>query len=178
MPLQYARLMSDYNRWMNQRIFAAASQLSHAELIKDRQAFFPSILHTLSHIAVGDTLWLKRFATHPSSSWLRAQTNALPQPEALTALLFDELSSLQHYREQLDQIISDWVVQIDPKVLDDGLSYHTMAGKPFRKLFGLLLSHFFNHQTHHRGQVSTLLFQAGVDIGLTDLLGVIPECES
>jgi uncharacterized damage-inducible protein DinB len=35
--------------------------------------------------------------------------------------------------------------------------------------------HLFNHQTHHRGQASTLLSQAGVDIGETDLLALIAD---
>ena len=48
----------------------------------------------------------------------------------------------------------------------------------FKRSLGLLLVHFFNHQTHHRGQVSTLLFQNGIDPGITDLLQVTPEQES
>jgi uncharacterized damage-inducible protein DinB len=34
----------------------------------------------------------------------------------------------------------------------------------------IALTHFFNHQAHHRGQVTTLLMQAGVDPGVTDLI--------
>ena len=52
-----------------------------------------------------------------------------------------------------------------------------MVGDKMSKELGALMVHFFNHQTHHRGQVSTLLFQAGVDIGVTDLLAVIPNTE-
>jgi uncharacterized damage-inducible protein DinB len=67
------------------------------------------------------------------------------------------------------------VAEIRPEHLSVALAYASMAGAPFSKNFGFLLQHFFNHQTHHRGQVSTLLHQAGVDVGVTDLLALIPE---
>jgi uncharacterized damage-inducible protein DinB len=35
------------------------------------------------------------------------------------------------------------------------------------------VSHFFNHQTHHRGQVTTLLLQLGRDPGTTDLVDLL-----
>ena len=44
-----------------------------------------------------------------------------------------------------------------------------------RRKFSSLVLHFFNHQTHHRGQATTLLFQAGQDVGVTDLLMLIPN---
>jgi uncharacterized damage-inducible protein DinB len=50
-----------------------------------------------------------------------------------------------------------------------------MAGMKQCKALGPLLTHFFNHQTHHRGQASTLLHQFGVDVGVTDLLALIPD---
>ncbi len=43
-----------------------------------------------------------------------------------------------------------------------------------RNFFSLVM-HFFNHQAHHRGQVTTLLSQTGIDIGVTDLLALIPD---
>lgn len=178
MSLQHFQLMSEYNRWMNQRLFAAAGSLEREQLTQDRGAFFPSILHTLNHIAVGDTLWLKRFATHPDFGYLHEQSSTLASPKSLDELLFTELDDLRAYREQLDQIIAKWVASIAPESLRLPLAYRNMAGLPFCKNTGLLISHFFNHQTHHRGQLSTLLFQAGVDIGLTDLLGVIPDSEN
>ncbi|RYF36786.1 MAG: damage-inducible protein DinB, partial [Comamonadaceae bacterium] len=58
--------------------------------------------------------------------------------------------------------------------LASDLTYTSTAGVTSCRSFGALVQHFFNHQTHHRGQVSTLLFQSGVDVGMTDLLAVIP----
>jgi uncharacterized damage-inducible protein DinB len=87
-------------------------------------------------------------------------------------------SSLEHlrtYRQALDEVIFRWSSALTPDHLASALSYRNLAGQASSKSFSHLIQHFFNHQTHHRGQVSTLLFQAGVDVGVTDLLAVIPN---
>ena len=33
----------------------------------------------------------------------------------------------------------------------------------------LTMTHFFNHQTHHRGQITDLISRLGYDFGVTDL---------
>ncbi|HJV76286.1 MAG TPA: DinB family protein [Noviherbaspirillum sp.] len=75
----------------------------------------------------------------------------------------------------MDDVIVLWSQSLTPEQLASTLTYRNMAGQASSKAFGALVLHFFNHQTHHRGQVSTLLFQAGVDVGVTDLLAVIPN---
>ncbi|WP_260618843.1 DinB family protein [Pseudoxanthomonas mexicana] len=52
---------------------------------------------------------------------------------------------------------------------------HQLEGATFTRSVEGLLTHLFNHQTHHRGQVTTLLSQAGVDVGVTDLLALLPD---
>ncbi|MGE1155454.1 DinB family protein [Pseudomonas kitaguniensis] len=125
--IEQIRLMAEYNQWMNRKVYAAASTLTDAALAADRQAFFGSILGTLNHLALGDTVWLKRFAEHPAGFDALAALGAVATPRDLKALAFADIREL----------------------------------------------HFFNHQTHHRGQVTTLLTQAGVDVGDTDLLALI-----
>ena len=167
--------MAQYNRWMNQRLYEAALRLPEAEIAKDRGAFFGSLLATLNHIAVGDTIWLKRFAGHPGAGMLRAGLADFSLPGSLRETLAPTLKELQAYRSTLDELIVAWAGQITAAQLDGHLTYSNMAGVPQKKRFAALVQHFFNHQTHHRGQASTLLFQAGVDVGVTDLLAVIPD---
>ena len=177
MTPQTAALMAHYNRWMNERMFDAAASLDASALTAERGAFFGSILGTLNHIAVADTIWLHRFARHePAFTTLGALSN-FPQPSALTQPLAPDLTGLRVYRRQLDELIERWVAELTPEQLAGSISYSNMAGVPSSRNFGALLQHFFNHQTHHRGQASTLLFQAGVDVGVTDLLAVIPRCD-
>ena len=53
-----------------------------------------------------------------------------------------------------------------------------MKGIAASKPFAQVLLHFFNHQTHHRGQVTTLLSQLGKDVGGTDLLLLVENVEA
>lgn len=173
--LEHFKLLASYNQWMNEKVYEAASQLGEDELLADRGAFFGSIVGTLNHLVVGDTIWLKRFATHPVCREVLNPIADLPTPTALNQLLFTDLVRLREHRQWLDTLICDWVAGLSEDDLDYVLSYRNIKGVPFKKPLSQLMLHFFNHQTHHRGQVSTLLSQAGVDIGVTDLLALIPN---
>lgn len=167
--------MAKYNQWMNAKLYEAAQQLSPDELAAAKGAFFGSILGTLNHIAVGDTLWLKRFVTHPANYAVRHAVENLPMASNFDQYLHRDLPSWGRYRCQLDENILQWAQEISEVDLDHALQYFNIKGEAMRKNFFAIIMHFFNHQTHHRGQVSTLLFQASVDVGVTDLMALIPN---
>ena len=167
-------LLASYNAGMNARLYAAAATLPNEVLNADRGAFFGSIMGTLNHIVAGDTIWLRRFMGHPSDfAALRPMTD-IAVPASLAHRYSDELGALQEHRVRLDAIITALAAEVSDSDLAQALSYRNSRGDN-RKGFGSLLLHFFNHQTHHRGQASTLLSQAGVGIGVTDLLEWIPD---
>lgn len=170
--LRHVRLMADYNRWMNRRLFESAALLPLPELIVDRGAFFCSILGTLNHLAIGDALWLRRFSAPGHWDRLREADAWLPSPQDLRERLSDDLAALGGWRERLDGLIVDWCAEIKFNDLDRLIEYRNMRGDLRQQQVGPLMFHFFNHQTHHRGQVTTLLFQAGVDPGVTDLVAL------
>lgn len=171
--IEQLTLLATYNQWMNRKVYDAAGTLSHAALLEDRQAFFGSILGTLNHLVLGDTVWLKRFALHPGGHAALAPLNAIATPHDLKHLAFADLPALAARRAWLDQLIIDWANSLSDSDLDHCLHYQNMRGVAAEKNFFSLLVHFFNHQTHHRGQATTLLTQAGVDVGDTDLLALI-----
>ena len=168
-------LMADYNQWMNRSIYLAASQLNANDLFENRGAFFGSVIGTLNHVLVGDIIWLKRFADHPLEWKTLDYVRALEKPKSLNDILYHEFRSLESARIKLDRVIKDFVGELNDEVLSSNLLYNNTKGEPFSKNFGHLIQHFFNHQTHHRGQVSTLLYQLGIDVGVTDLLVSIPN---
>lgn len=168
-------LLADYNQWMNAKVYEAAGQLSATEVSRDRGAFFGSILGTLNHIVVGDTVWLKRFAAHESGLLSLREIADLQNPTNLNQIVFDDLGRLAEHRVWLDRQINNWIAELSDGVLDSVLCYHSTKGVPANRRYSSLVLHFFNHQIHHRGQVSTLLYQAGVDVGSTGMLGLIPE---
>jgi uncharacterized damage-inducible protein DinB len=167
-----AVMLAAYNRWMNQRMYEAAGTLSEDALCRDRGAFFGSILRTLNHIAVADTIWLHRFSQAPEATALREALKPYPLPTSLRRELADTLSGLVPYRTALDAVITQWTHTLTIPQLAGMLAYCNTTGAAFCKPMSQVVLHFFNHQTHHRGQASTLLCQAGVDPGVTDLISL------
>lgn len=173
--LDTLRLLADYNLGMNRKALTAAERLPHAELVADRKAFFGSILGTLNHLLVADLLWLHRLAAHPADFPALHALRDMPRPQRLDQALCAGLPQWADLRARIDAMLVDCMEQMREADLDHELDYANMAGVRSRRgTFGLLL-HLFNHQTHHRGQLTTLLTQAGVDIGETDLLRLLPD---
>lgn len=168
-------LMAHYNQWMNDNIYRSCTQLSDAQLQENAGAFFGSIIATLNHILVADTLWLKRFAAHPSHYQSITEIVNQSSPTALNQILYSDLKSLTNARIMMDKTIIAFIDEIKESDLEQVLSYKNVKGEEMNKRFGSVLHHFFNHQTHHRGQVTTLLHQKGIDVGVTDLLAIIPN---
>lgn len=170
----HLQLLAEYNRWMNRSLFASAAKLPADAIKADRGAFFGSILGTLNHLVVADTIWLKRFSTHAACAATLQPMSDVPLPTRLDQNLHSDLSSLQSYREWLDELIIKFVASLGDEALSQSLAFSSLKGIQSARNFHAVLIHFFNHQTHHRGQVTTLLFQAGVDPGATDLLMLVP----
>jgi uncharacterized damage-inducible protein DinB len=181
--IQHFQTLAKYNTRLNQQVLAAASSLSHDQLNENRGAFFKSILGTLNHILVGDLLWLRRFYLHhgPNNqafSKLKA-LDSYPAIESLNQTLFDDFEAFKTVRIEVDTSINDWInTQLSEADLDSTFTYQNIKGESANKNFGEVLSHLFNHQTHHRGQVSTLLSQKEQDIGITDYLEDIEILDS
>jgi uncharacterized damage-inducible protein DinB len=154
----HAQLMAQYNQWMNTRLCALCASLPDTELHKDRGAYFRSIYATLNHIAYGDLAFLSRFTGDPGE---------VPEPGAD---LFGSFSVLRAERSALDQRILAWSESLSPVWLADALTYTSKIDGQTRTVpRWVLVTHMFNHQTHHRGQVTTLLSQMGLDVGATDI---------
>lgn len=171
-------MLAEYNKWMNRKLYQLASNMDSASLFSERKAFFGSIYGTLNHLAVTDTIWLKRFAENSSCNSYLGPIKAAHQPENLNSLLFDNLVELDTYRVWLDELILEFVKSLPDAALTESLTYANMKGVTFRRQVNSLLIHFFNHQTHHRGQVTTLFSQVGIDVGVTDILALIPDTAS
>lgn len=167
--------MAQYNRHMNARLYQAAAELNDQDLAEDRGAFFRSVIGTLNHLVVGDILWFKRFAAHFADNKHLDIFRSLEKPTSLAATINDDLSGLAKLRRTLDESIIHFVESLTDTALADSVAYVDTKSVEHKKHFSALLQNIFNHQTHHRGQASTLLSQFGIDLGVTDLLEIIPE---
>ncbi|MEZ5653962.1 MAG: DinB family protein [Burkholderiaceae bacterium] len=175
--IAHLKALADYNLWINARLLDAAERLSTDERNRDLGAFFGSINGTFNHLMIGDSIWLRRFATAEgrAAAFLAEHESTLAPLAPLDGIVETDAAALRRRRQDIDALISDWVGRLDTDQLDRALAYRNTQGRPFSRQLGLLALHFFNHQTHHRGQISTLLFQSGIDPGVTDLLARIPE---
>ena len=167
-------LLARYNGWMNEKIYGAASRLPEEQVRTDRGAFFGSLAGTLHHLVLGDTIWLQRFAAHPVRYGSLDKVRILPAPTSLSGEP-PPLPQLWERRQVLDAVIGEWIHELHDEHLDQTLRYRRINGEAGAKRFGSVILHFFNHQTHHRGQATTLLSQCGVDVGPTDLLVLIDD---
>ena len=172
---RYYQQLAHYNQWINKRVYSSAGKLNQQALSENRGAYFGSIIGTLNHILVGDIFWFKRFANHPANYQSLEYFRSVKKPASLDEILHDELSELSKAREHTDSAIMQFISELTDEVIVSTLMYTNSNGQKFNKNMGDLLLHVFNHQTHHRGQVSTLLYQAGVDVGVTDMVVGIAE---
>ena len=174
-------LMAAYNALMNQKICEHISAVPDDALWDDKKAFFGSVLGTLNHIMVGDLIWLSRLnqhPNHPSGFAALARLTDFPTPTTLHHILYNDQQRFTASRYDLDQMIIGFIAETDERDYLENLTYQNTKNRTFSKSFSMLLQHFFNHQTHHRGQVTTLLSQMNINIGETDLLMLIPDVEA
>ena len=167
--------MAEYNRWMNDKVYRSAESLSDTELTADKGAYFESVIGTLNHILVADTIWLKRFAGHPREFVTLQSMHSVNVPTSLSQILHSTQSDLAIARREMDATIIRFCAEADDDDYDQLLHYTNTAGQSFANHFGSLVQHFFNHQTHHRGQLTTLFNQSGIDVGATDLVMMLRE---
>jgi uncharacterized damage-inducible protein DinB len=144
------RMFAAYNAWANERLYDAAAKLSDADYRASRGAFFGSLHGTLNHLLVGDRIWMYRF------------TGSGNAPTKLDVILFESFSDLREARRAEDERITRYCDSLDEAKLAGEFSYRTISNpKTVRQPLAPALDHFFNHQTHHRGQAHCILSTIG-----------------
>jgi uncharacterized damage-inducible protein DinB len=156
---QHFAMMAAYNAWCNERIYDVAAQLSEADFRANRGAFFKSVNGTLNHLLVADRIWLMRF------------TGEGEAPNRLDAILFENLSDLREARRSEDERIIAYIESLSEADIAGRIRYRTISNPvEIEQPLASTLTHFFNHQTHHRGQVHCLLTGFGLDAPVLDLI--------
>ncbi|PAQ04558.1 DinB family protein [Mesorhizobium temperatum] len=147
---QHFMMFAAYNQWANSRIYDAAADLDEEEFDRNVGAFFGSMMGTLNHILTADRIWMRRF------------TGEGDAPARLDTILHRALPGLRLAREAEDKRIIDWVGALSDKALSGRFSYMTVSDmRTVSQRLAPALDHFFNHQTHHRGQAHTILTVLG-----------------
>jgi uncharacterized damage-inducible protein DinB len=153
--------MARYNAWQNKGLCDITEVISEEDARQDRGAFFGSIAGTLNHLLWGDTIWMSRFdgGTEPQGSFKE------------THLLTPNLAVWRAERAQMDGRILEWTKSLKDSDLAGDLSWYSPSlGSDATREKAVCVAHFFNHQTHHRGQVHGMLTSIGQVPAATDLI--------
>lgn len=148
--LDHFRLFARYNKWANDRIYAAADLVDDAARQEDRGAFFGSLHGTLNHILVADRVWMDRLEQKPDEFMKSYRLDTVTEPE---------WAGLCRARGAMDARILNYIDDLDEARLNTKLTFRDSTGVTFTRAPIEVLAHFFNHQTHHRGQAHDLVHQ-------------------
>ena len=151
-------LMARYNQWMNTKLFAVCAEIPDADRKKDMGAFFKSIHGTLNHLLYGDKSWMGRFKGK-SIDGLKMGVD-----------LYSDFEELRQEREKTDLEIIDWSKNLEDNWLNGDFEFTSKVDGITRNIPAwAVVTQMFNHQTHHRGQLTTLIKQLGHEPGITDI---------
>ncbi len=170
MTPEWLGALARYNRWMNDKLYGLAATLSDELRKRDQGAFFRSIHGTFNHILLADRVWLARFTGV-------AVADDFLGPGGIRSLdqeLYVDFDELRSERAHTDDELSAWVSGLTDERLSAMLVYQR-RGSPHESPLWWAVAHLFNHQTHHRGQITTLLHQQGCDPGVTDLFAMLRD---
>lgn len=171
------RFLARYNQWINRRLYDCCEQLTDEQRKEDGGAYFGSIHRTLNHIIVTDQVWLRRFEKCAADNGLQLVSLEgvveIPEAYQLQMVPHDDWQALKNKRYQLDAAIKGWVSEMPEGYTHFIMRYSNSKGTVRDHPAWQAMTHLFNHQTHHRSQAITLLTQAGLDIGVTDMLALM-----
>jgi uncharacterized damage-inducible protein DinB len=144
------RMLARYNRIANERLYAVCERLDPVEYRRERKGSFGSIHKLLNHLLLGDRIWMSRFS---------GGGNTTPP---LNSILFENFPELRSARVAEDEEIEAFFANLDADFLQRRFSYVNNQGKDYVETVPVAVLHFFNHQTHHRGQVHVMMSQTDV----------------
>jgi uncharacterized damage-inducible protein DinB len=148
--LDVFRTLARYNRVANARLYEQCGKLELSEYRLERPGSFGSIHALLNHTLLADRIWMSRFAGGGSTT------------PPLNTILFETFAELSAARSEQDAGIESFFANVDDGFVTRSLSYTNSLGKDCTDSAPHAVLHFFNHQTHHRGQVHVMLSQTDV----------------
>ena len=160
--VQYFELKAQYNHWMNNRLYGLCQSVSDEERKRNLGAFFQSIHGTLNHILLADLLWLSRLGLPVAC-----------RANSLADILYEDYHQLTVARHEVDALLTNYIGSLTDTDIAQSIQYKRLQSDDVNELpLGLILTHLFNHQTHHRGQLTTLMTQIGIEVGVTDMISM------
>jgi uncharacterized damage-inducible protein DinB len=173
--VQNFRMMSLYNQRMNKQLMHCCLSLSSDMLEKETHSFFSNVISYWNHLLFGDLILMGRLAQNEVGKLTPGDFSSFPYPKSPRDIYFDKLTDLIIVREQVDTLLVEYCNNLTTEESASFITYKTTEGNEVNKAVSDVTQHLFNHQTHHRGQLSCVLSQFGVNYGCMDLPVVVKE---
>lgn len=169
------QMMALYNQRINQQLMKHCIAMPENLLKKDTKSFFSSIIHYWNHLIFGDLILMNRLIANEQGTFSAKNLSCFPTPKTPQDVYSLDISELATLRYQIDDVIIHYCQQLSETTCAQQLSYKTTEGDLVIKRAADVIQHLFNHQTHHRGQLTCVLSQFGVDYGCMDLPIIVPQ---
>jgi uncharacterized damage-inducible protein DinB len=162
--------LARYNRGVNAALLGLLASLPAEELSKPHGSHFGSIQGIMDHIISCDINWLRRFRELFGADEPLKRPRLSPPGHVWTSYVFPLVEEYARERAAVDAIFVDWISAADTSRFGEVLAYADSHGTPRRYFVREALDHVFNHQTHHRGQISQILDELGIEHDYSNLL--------
>lgn len=167
--------MSLYNQRINTQLIQCCQALPTSILKKETHSFFTNIVSYWNHLLFGDLILLKRLALNNVAQLSMDDFGDFPSPNSPNDIYYQDLLDIVDLRKRVDALIIRYCQNLSDKDCEQFISYTTTEGEQITKAVSDVTQHIFNHQTHHRGQLTCVLSQFGVDYGCMDLPVIVAE---
>lgn len=169
------QMMSMYNQRINEQLINCCSTLSDQQLRQENNSFFPNIIAYWNHILFGDLIMLSRLAANNIGGLSVDDLSEFPIPKSARDIYYHDFAGVVSLRRKLDLLLNHYCAKLTDKECDMFICYTSSEGQVIDKAVADVTQHLFNHQTHHRGQLTCVLSQLGVDYGCMDLPVIVAE---
>jgi len=168
-------MMSVYNQRINEQLINCCATLSKEQLNQETHSFFPTIIAYWNHILFGDLILLSRLALNNIGRLSVDDLSKFPTPKSPQDNYCHDFNDLILLRRKVDLLITTYCAQLTERECEQSITYNSTEGQTITKAVAEVTQHLFNHQTHHRGQLTCLLSQLGIDYGCMDLPVIVAK---
>ena len=160
-----------YNKSVNETLMGLLKGLSKDQIMMETKAFFHSIYETFVHTVTTDLIWLRRYEKiYPDIKCLKSNELLSLDDVSMRKEFGKDYRAAFEIRKRADALIEEFIHEINEQNFIRAIQYKNYKGEHVEKILWQALLHWFNHQTHHRGNISVMLDFLGVDNDFSSLI--------
>lgn len=152
-----AVMLAKYDDWADRVLFKAVAELPEGAVSAPRKTLFGSMIGTFNHNYQVGLIWRAHILSEEHGFSTRRE------------LLHPEFDKLVEAQSELNQWLLEWAKHQDVESLSKKIKFNFVSGRPANMTVGGMFLHIINHKTYHRGWVSEMFFEYGINPPETDL---------